>query len=109
MMNTMTAEELFQDLKAMPAAERSRFFTMLAVNVFGDENLSHEQVFGDLANDEFTGQEAAEYLEVSMSTFRRYVQAGKLTASSVLGRNQMFSTRDLKVFKRALKEVKGAH
>jgi excisionase family DNA binding protein len=109
MLNTITAEELFRDLKAMPTTERSRFFTMLAVNVFGDENLSHEQVFGDLANDEFTAQEAAEYLEISMSTFRRYVQAGKLTASSALGRNQMFSTRDLKAFKRSLKDVKGTH
>jgi excisionase family DNA binding protein len=109
MMSTMTAEELFQDLKAMPATERSRFFTMLAVNVFGDENLTHEQVFGDLASDEFTAQEAAEYLEVSMSTFRRYVLSGKLKVNSELGRNQMFATRDLKAFKRALKNVKGTH
>ena len=108
-MNTITAEELFQDLRAMPATERSRFFDLLAINAFRDDNFTHEQVFGDLASDEFTAQEAAEYLEVSMSTFRRYVQTGKLKASSELGRNQMFATRDLKAFKRALKNVKGTH
>ncbi|SFI25535.1 DNA binding domain-containing protein, excisionase family [Collimonas sp. OK307] len=108
-MSAITAEELFQELKTMPASERNRFFTLLAINAFRDDNLTHEQVFGDLANDEFTAQEAAEYLEVSMSTFRRYVQTGKLKASSELGRNQMFATHDLKAFKRALKNVKGTH
>lgn len=105
-MSTITAEELFQDLKAMPANERTRFFTLLAINAFGDDNLSHEQVFGRLANAEFTAQEAAEYLEISMSTFRRYVHDGKLKPSSALGRNQLFATRDLKAFKRVLKDVK---
>lgn len=105
-MSTMTADELYQDLKTMPANERTRFFTLLAINAFGDENLNHEQVFGHLASDEFTAQEAAEYLEVSMSTFRRYVHDGKVKPSSELGRNQLFATRDLKAFKRALKDVK---
>lgn len=102
----MTAEELYQDLKTMPANERTRFFTLLAINAFGDENLSHVQVFGHLASDEFTAQEAAEYLEVSISTFRRYVHDGKIKPSSELGRNQLFATADLKTFKRALKDVK---
>jgi excisionase family DNA binding protein len=106
-MNTMTAEELFHDLRVMPTNERSRFFMLLASNAFQDESMSHEQVFGHLANDVFTAQEAAEYLEVSMSTFRRHVHGGKLKPSSELGRNQMFSTRDLKKFKRSVKEVKG--
>ncbi|MEO8169941.1 MAG: helix-turn-helix domain-containing protein [Oxalobacteraceae bacterium] len=102
----MTAEELFQDLKTMPANERARFFTLLAVNAFHDEDLNHEQVFGHLASDEFTAREAAEYLEISISTFRRYVHDGKVKPSSELGRNQLFATPDLKAFKRALKDVK---
>ncbi|NMM26528.1 MAG: helix-turn-helix domain-containing protein [Glaciimonas sp.] len=104
-MSTMTAEELFQDLKTMPVNERVRFFTLLAIDGFRDQNLNHEQVFGHLVSDEFTAQEAAEYLEISMSTFRRYVHDGKVNPSSALGRNQLFSTRDLKTFKRALKDV----
>lgn len=105
-MNTMTAEELFHDLKTMPTNERVRFFSLLAINAFGDENANHEQVFGHLANDEFTAHDAAEYLEVSMSTFRRYVHDGKIQPSNELGRNQLFATRDLKTFKRALKNMK---
>lgn len=67
---------------------------------------SHEELFGHLANDNFTAQEAAEYLEVSMSTFRRFIAGGKLSPSATVGRNQMFAVPDLKVFKRALKTAR---
>jgi hypothetical protein len=43
-----------------------------------------------------------------MSTFRRYVSSGKINATSEMGRNQLFSTKSLKSFKRSLREVKGA-
>ena len=72
-----------------------------------DDNLTHEQVFGHLAEVEFTAQEAAEYLEIAIATFRRYVQGGKLNPSRVVGRSQMFSTHDLKAFKRSLRDVRG--
>ena len=101
MAHTMTAEDLFQDLKLMPVAERQKFFVILSTNAFRDEDMSHEELFGHLAGDEFTAQEAVEYLEVSMSTFRRYVNAGKLYPSSNVGRNQMYAVKDLKKFKRA--------
>ncbi|MDR2001261.1 MAG: helix-turn-helix domain-containing protein [Zoogloeaceae bacterium] len=101
MAQTLTAEELYQDLRQMPPVERQRFFVILSANAFGGEDLSHEQLFGHLAGDEFTAQEAAEYLEVSMSTFRRIVTDGRLTPSSTVGRNQMFAVPDLKAFKKA--------
>ena len=63
--------------------------------------------FGHLASDEFTVQDAAEYLEVSMSTFRRVVASGKLNPSSAVGRNQMFYVPELKIFKKAIKTAKG--
>jgi len=69
--------------------------------------MSHEQLFGHLANDHFTAQEAAEYLEVSMSTFRRFVASGKLNPCSRVGRNQMFAVADLKAHKKALKIANG--
>lgn len=102
MAHTMTAEDLFQDLKHMPANERQKFFVILSTNAFRGEDMSHEQLFGHLAGDEFTAQEAVEYLDISMSTFRRYVTAGKLTPSSNVGRNQMFAVPDLKKFKKVL-------
>ena len=39
--------------------------------------------FSHLGGDAFTASEAAEYLEVLMSTFRRYVTNGKLKSSAM--------------------------
>lgn len=107
MAHTMTAEELFQDLRKMPTTERQKFFVILSTNAFRDDDMSHEELFGNLAGDNFTAQEAGEYLEVSMSTFRRFVASGKLNPSSTVGRNQMFAVADLKAFKKALKIANG--
>lgn len=107
MTHSVTAEELFVAVRRMPSTERARFFSMLGVNAFQDQDFSHGQVFGDLANDEFTASEAAEYLEVSITTFRRYVQSGKLNPAHIVGRNQFFATRDLRSFKRSLQDIKG--
>ena len=107
MAHATTAEDLFRDLKQMPVTERQRFFVILSTNAFRGEDLSHEELFGHLAGDEFTAQEAAEYLEVSMSSFRRFVTGGKLSPSSTVGRNQMFAVPALKAFKKALKAAKG--
>jgi excisionase family DNA binding protein len=101
-----TAEELLSAMKGMPSSERVRFFTLLGENVFEKENFSHEEVFGNVANAEFTVGEAAEYLEVSVPTFRRYVQGKKIAPFRIVGRNQFFAAQDLKSFKRSLREVK---
>ncbi len=106
MSHAITAEELFTTIKSLPSTERARFFALLGANAF-QEDYSHEQVFGDLTTDEFTASEAAEYLEISLATFRRYVQSGKISSSHVVGRNQFFSAKDLKSFKRSLLDVKG--
>lgn len=107
MAHALTAEDLFQDLKQMPVTERQRFFVILSTNAFRGEDMSHEELFGHLAADEFTAQEAAEYLEVSMSTFRRFVAGGKVKPTSTVGRNQMFGVPELKAFKKVLKAAKG--
>ena len=101
-----TAEELILAMKGLPLEERVRFFTRLGETVFEKENFSHEEVFGDVARAEFTVAEAAEYLEVSVPTFRRYVQGKKITPVHVVGRNQLFAAQDLKSFKRSLQAVK---
>ena len=79
----------------------------MSANAFRGDDMSHEQLFGHLTGDNFTAQEAAEYLEVSMSTFRRFVTSGKFKKSSTVGRNQMFAVADLKSFKKALKIANG--
>jgi excisionase family DNA binding protein len=102
----LTAEDLLSEIKAMPPAERGRFFALLGSKFFQDDNLTHEEVFGHLTDAEFSAREAAEYLEVSIATLRRYVQSGKLNPSRVVGRSQMFPARDLKAFKRSLRDVR---
>ena len=98
---TVTAEDLFTDMKRMPVAERMKFFSLLVTNAFRDDNFSHADVFGHLKNEPFSTAEAAEYLGISMPTLRRYVQGGKLEPSHTVGRNQMFSVKSLRAFKRA--------
>ena len=107
MAHAMTAEDLYQDLKQMPTTERQKFFLILSTNAFRGDDMSHEQLFGHLTGDNFTAQESAEYLEVSMSTFRRFVASDKLKPSSTVGRNQLFAVADLKAFKKALKIANG--
>jgi hypothetical protein len=47
-------------VRAKHTAERQKFFGILSMNVFRDEDMSHEQLFGHLAQDEFTAAQAAE-------------------------------------------------
>ncbi|MBU3587852.1 helix-turn-helix domain-containing protein [Polynucleobacter sp. 31A-FELB] len=98
----MTAEDMFDQVKKMPTKERVKFFSLIAINAFQENNFTHEQVFGHLRNDTFSAEEAAEYLEVSMPTFRRYVQSGKIKPKEVIGRSQLFGTIDLRKLKQKL-------
>jgi excisionase family DNA binding protein len=95
----LSAEDMFNQVKQMPTKERIKFFSLIATNAFQENSFNHEQVFGHLRNDTFSAEEAAEYLEVSMPTFRRYVQAGKISPKETIGRSQLFSTIDLRRLK----------
>jgi excisionase family DNA binding protein len=101
MNQSLTAEDLFSEMQRMPAMERIRFFSLLTANAFREDDFTHEQVFGHLQQEAFSAAEAAEYLEISVPTLRRHVQSGKLVPTHVVGRNQMFSTQTLRMFKRA--------
>jgi hypothetical protein len=46
MQQTMSAENLYQNLKQMPMEERQKFFGLLSANAFQSEDMSHEQLFG---------------------------------------------------------------
>lgn len=102
MSQATTAQELFEDLQALPATERGKFFLLLESQAFRDDHFTHEEVFGHLADELFTVREAAEYLEMSVPNFRRYVRRGQIAPAQTVGRNQMFATRPLKALKRAL-------
>jgi excisionase family DNA binding protein len=67
-----------------------------------EEIFLHGDLFGRLNNERFSAQDAAEYLEVSMPTFRRYVQSGKVIPAEIVGRSQLFSSGDLRKFKKSI-------
>ena len=93
---------MFDQVKKMPTKERVKFFSLIAINAFQESNFTHEQVFGHLRNDTFSAEEAAEYLEISIPTFRRYVQSGKIQPKEIIGRSQLFATIDLRKLKQKL-------
>lgn len=70
-------------------------------------DLSHEELFGDLEDSLFTAKEAMEYLEVSSATFRRYVHDGRICADTEVGTSHLFKLEDLRELKLALKKIKG--
>ncbi|QWE12855.1 helix-turn-helix domain-containing protein [Polynucleobacter sp. AP-Titi-500A-B4] len=65
-------------------------------------NYTHEQVFGHLREASFSAEEAAEYLEISLPTLRRYVQTGRLKPRLIIGRSQLFSSNDLRLLKQKI-------
>ena len=100
MNHALTAEDLYTEMKRMPTVERVHFFSLLANSAFLEDDFTHAQVFGQIHQEPFSAGEAAEYLEISTPTLRRYVQSGKLAPSYTVGRNQMFSVEILRAFKR---------
>jgi len=95
-----TAEDLYVEMKRMGSIERTRFFLMLTSNAFREDDFTHEQVFGDLYREPFSVPEAAQYLEISVATMRRYVQSGRIRPSQIVGRSQLFDAMYLRSFKR---------
>ena len=102
MSQSISAEEVFSQVKQMSSKERIKFFSLIAINAFQETDYTHEQVFGHLRNATFSADEAAEFLEISLPTFRRYVKAGRLKPSTAIGRSQLFSSADLKLLKQKL-------
>lgn len=98
----MTAEDLFAHVQKMSSKERIKFFSLVAINAFQETDYTHEQVFGHLRNASFSAEEAAEFLEISLPTLRRHVQAGRLKPASIVGRSQLFSSVDLKLLKQKI-------
>ena len=98
----MTAEDLFAHVQKMSSKERIKFFSLVAINAFQETDYTHEQVFGHLRNASFSAEEAAEFLEISLPTLRRHVQAGRLKPASIVGRSQLFSSADLKLLKQRI-------
>jgi excisionase family DNA binding protein len=96
----ITAEKVYRDMVEMPVKERERLFAVIARQGFDKDRYSRQEVFDDIRHAPFTVREAAEYLEISEITLRRWVKAGKLP-SQRMGRNLLFDADELKAFKTA--------
>jgi excisionase family DNA binding protein len=96
----ITAEKVYRDMVEMPVKERERLFAVIARQGFEKDRYSRQEVFDDIRHTPFTVREAAEYLEISEITLRRWVKAGKLP-SQRMGRNLLFDADELKAFKTA--------
>lgn len=88
-----TANDLFAAMKTTAPNEPMRFFTLLGENVFENEDFSRDEVFGDVVGANFTVSEVAEYLEVSVPTFRRYVKAQTITPNNIVDINQFLQRK----------------
>jgi excisionase family DNA binding protein len=102
------AEDLYRQLRQLPAAERRRFFLILSEGLDRQvPDATHEAVFGHLVDAQLTSTQAAQYLEVSTSTLRRLMKAGRLRPCSTVGRNQLFAAAELRSLKQAMRAFKG--
>jgi excisionase family DNA binding protein len=76
-----------------------KFFSLMGKHLSGLKELTHEEVFGHLNEEHFSVKDAAEYLEISLTTLRRYVNAKKIKPVKTTGRSQLFSAKDLRQLK----------
>lgn len=107
-MKPMTAKELFDELTQMPSREQKEFMSLLApANLLAPlRRYSIDEVFGDLDEQYFTAKEAADYLDISTSTFRRHIRNGLLPADKTVGRSQLYKIGNVSTFKARLQRTK---
>lgn len=95
----ITAENVFDELVEMPVKEREKLFSMIGRFGFEKETYTHEEVFGNMNDHPFTIKEAAQYLETSEITVRRWIKNGTLIPSGKLGKKWVFDADYLSGFK----------
>ena len=96
------AEDLLSTVQQMSEQERMKFFSLVGKNLFVSNEFTHEEVFGHLNEEHFSSEDAAEYLEISLPTLRRYVSAEKIKPVKTIGRSQLFSVKDLRQLKQKM-------
>ncbi|MGB0957951.1 MAG: excisionase family DNA-binding protein [Litorivicinus sp.] len=107
-MKPMTAKALFDELTQLPISEQKEFMSLLAPANLLTPNRRYgmDEVFGDLDEQFFTSKEAANYLDVSTSTFRRHIRNGLLQADKTVGKSQLFRIGTVSTLKARLQRIK---
>lgn len=98
----MNRDPVYREIINMPVGEREKLFAAIARRGFEKDLYTYEEVFEDLAGSPFTIREAAEYLEVSEITIRRWVKAGRLKDRRI-GKRIVFDPSVLREKKGALR------
>jgi excisionase family DNA binding protein len=79
-----------------------KLFSLVGKHLSGSNAFTHEELFGHLNEEHFSVKDAAEYLEISLPTLRRYVSAKKIKPMKVIGRSPLFSAKDLRQLKQKM-------
>ena len=79
-----------------------KFFSLVGKHLFASNDFTHEEVFGRLSLEHFSSEDAAAYLEISLSTLRRYVGAKKIKPAKIVDPNLLFSVGDLRQLKQKM-------
>lgn len=75
---------------------------ILYCGIYGEKwTILHTKSFGYLGNAMFAASEAAEYLEISIATFRRHLKANKITAITEVGSVHLYSLNALRELKKS--------
>ena len=100
----LTAERVIEEIYLLPIAEREKVARhIIAFGIKGlhqdvPEILNIKEWQDEIARKPFNLKEAAEYLGVSSVTLRRWVKAGRVSASKI-GRAYTFDVKHLKQLK----------
>ena len=101
----LTAEKVIEEIYLLPLAERQKIaYHIIEFGIRGPskdtpELLDMKAWQDEIAKKPFNLKEAAEYLGVSTVTLRRWVKAGRVSASKI-GRAYTFDVRVLKNLKK---------
>ena len=96
------------DIKQLKPEEQKKYIKELLKDLninLNEELLTEEEVFGDLDSERWNIKDAAEYLERSIPTVRRWIKQGLLMAYKT-GRNIKLDYADLQNFKKWRGSVK---
>jgi excisionase family DNA binding protein len=102
----LTAEKVIKEIYLLPLKERQKIarhiieFGIRGPHPDAPEILDIKAWQDEIARKPFNLKQASEYLGVSSVTLRRWVKAGRVSASKI-GRAYTFEVRDLKELKKA--------
>ncbi|MBW2029012.1 MAG: helix-turn-helix domain-containing protein [Deltaproteobacteria bacterium] len=94
----ITAEKVYRDIVQMPLKEREKLFLMIARRGFEKDLYTHYEVHDEIGGSPFTVREAADYLGVSETTLKKWIEEGKIKWKRV-GKRKVIEQKEIEAFK----------